>query len=417
MLRLPLRARKSGLVSGIAMAMALAGGAVVATAVTPTEAHAQEYSKQFKEVYGKTAEHVTAETPDWNAAKAMLPALAAAAKNADEIFAAGQMHLQVGNAISDTGLQRQGLKMSLESGKVPPEKLGTFNWYAGQLAFQAEDWAVARDYMTAAGAAGYAEGDPNPIILQTYMRADDIPGALGFIRTYSASQVEAGGMPNENMLQLGLKAAYESDMSQDVIDFGTMLVTHYPTEQNWIYATQTIAAVGQFEPQAQLDLLRLQREAASLQQPLEYYEYAEAAGYQTMGAEVVSVIDEGVAAGHISTGDTIYTEAYPEAKRRAAMDRKEAPGLVAEARAASTGQLAQGTGDAFFSYGAYAEAEDMYSTALEKGVKDRQMVTTRVGIAQARQGKLAEARETFASVGGPREPIAKLWIAYIDSQM
>lgn len=417
MLRLPLRARKSGLVSGIAMAMALAGGAVVATAVTPTEAHAQDYSKKFREVYGQAAEHATADTPDWNAAKALVPQLVAAAENADEKYAAGQIILQVGNGLEDPSLQRQGLQMSIASGKVPAEQLGLFNWYAGNLAFQEEDYADARKYLEGAVAAGYRDNDPTTLIADTYMQEGDYEGGLNYLKGAVTAQMEAGGPVNEGLLLLGLKTAYENEMPEQALDFSTMLVANNPSQQNWLYATQTVNATYTFEPQAQLDLLRLQRETGSLKERYEYYEYAETAGVQKMGSEVAELIDEGIAAGVLDTGDSLYADGYAEAKRRGAMDREETPGLVSEARAESNGTLAMGVGDAFFSYGAYAEAEDMYSTALEKGVQNPMMVTTRIGIAQSRQGKLAEARETFAGITGPREPIARLWIAWIDSKM
>lgn len=417
MLRLPLRARKSGFVSGLAMAMSLAGGAVIATAVTPAEAHAQDYSKKFREEYGKAAEAANAETPDWNAAKAIIPGLLAAAENADEKYAAGQFILQVGNGLSDPSMQRQGLELSIESGKVPAERLGQFYWFAGNLAFQDEDYAVARSHLEGAVAAGYTQDDPTMLIAETYLRGDDIPGGLAFLKGAATAQMEAGGPVNEKLLLLGLKTAYESELTTDALDFATMLVRNNPTQQNWLFATQTVNATYDFEPQAQLDLLRLQRETGSLKERYEYYEYAETAGVQKMGTEVAELIDEGIAAGVLTTSDSLYADGYAEAKRRGAMDRQETPGLVGEARSAGNGKLASGLGDAFFSYGAYAEAEDMYRVALEKGVDNPMMLTTRIGIAQLRQGNLAEARETFAGITGPREPIARLWTAWIESKM
>jgi hypothetical protein len=40
----------------------------------------------------------------------------------------------------------------------------------------------------------------------------------------------------------------------------------------------------------------------------------------------------------------------------------------------------------------------------------------RIGVSQARQGKLAEARASFHAVTGKRANIAALWLAWIDTQ-
>ena len=58
----------------------------------------------------------------------------------------------------------------------------------------------------------------------------------------------------------------------------------------------------------------------------------------------------------------------------------------------------------------------MFQLALTKGGIDRDAVLTRLGIAQARAGKYAEAKATFAQVAGTRASIAQLWTAYVDSK-
>ena len=58
------------------------------------------------------------------------------------------------------------------------------------------------------------------------------------------------------------------------------------------------------------------------------------------------------------------------------------------------------------------DAEQFYTLALAKPGVDTGRVLTRLGIAQADQGKYAEAQATFAKVQGPRQPIAQLWALY-----
>ena len=58
----------------------------------------------------------------------------------------------------------------------------------------------------------------------------------------------------------------------------------------------------------------------------------------------------------------------------------------------------------------------MFALALQKGGIDRDQTLTRLGIAQVRQGKNAEAKSTFAQVSGTRAAVAGLWSAYADSR-
>ena len=70
-------------------------------------------------------------------------------------------------------------------------------------------------------------------------------------------------------------------------------------------------------------------------------------------------------------------------------------------------------GDAFISYDDPAKAEAFYQIAMTKPGVDMGRVLTRLGIAQADQGKYADAQATFAKVEGVRKPIAQLWLIYV----
>ncbi|MBC7158750.1 MAG: hypothetical protein H5U21_01715, partial [Porphyrobacter sp.] len=58
----------------------------------------------------------------------------------------------------------------------------------------------------------------------------------------------------------------------------------------------------------------------------------------------------------------------------------------------------------------------MFALALEKGGVDRDRNLTRLGIAQAKQGKMAEAKASFEQVSGVRAPVARMWALYADTK-
>ena len=124
----------------------------------------------------------------------------------------------------------------------------------------------------------------------------------------------------------------------------------------------------------------------------------------------------GLQAGVFNTSEEYYGEIKRIVDQRAPEDRRDAPGLATEARSAANGAAAQNAGDVFLSLGSWAEAEEMYAMALQKGVPDRDRALTRLGIAQAQQGKKAEAKATFGQVGGARVPVARMWTAFVESR-
>ena len=65
-------------------------------------------------------------------------------------------------------------------------------------------------------------------------------------------------------------------------------------------------------------------------------------------------------------------------------------------------------GDAYYGYGQYAEAAELYRAALQKGGEDPDLVNIRLGAALALAGQRAEAETAFRAVtGGPRAELAQ----------
>ena len=416
-------ARKGGLGTRLALAAALAGGMLLGSTALSAPAYAQGKkdskpgnTKAFAEAYEPVAALANAEGADYASAKAQLPAVMAAVGNEADRYMAGQLTLVLGNKLSDKTLQRQGLEAMLASGQVPAEQVGQFQFFVGNLAFEAKDWAAARAALQAAADAGYTETDPQGLIVETYFAGGQQAEGLRYLSDLVKARQAAGQQVPDNWLLRGLKVAYEGNLTQQANDYSALLVANNPTPQNWTNALQVVNALNQLDTQAQLDLLRLMRETGAMKQRREFVDYVEAADARRLANEVLAVLDEGVKAGVFTPTDTYYTEVKALADGRAAADRKEAPTLVGEARSASTGVTAQGVADTFFSFGSYTEAADMYQVALEKGVKDREMILTRLGIAQAQAGEREKARATLQQIAGPRATVAKMWLAYLDTQ-
>jgi hypothetical protein len=96
-----------------------------------------------------------------------------------------------------------------------------------------------------------------------------------------------------------------------------------------------------------------------------------------------------------------------------AEDRTALPVLERDANA-PTAQLRTvlAAGEAFLSHSEYAKAAVFYQKALGMPGADRNLLQTRLGIAQIGLGQSDAARETLGKVEGPRALVAQMWAAY-----
>lgn len=409
-----------GLVASFAMAVALAGGAVATSAVIAPAAYAQDYSSEFRTAYQPVQTQLGSEMPDWQAIRAQLPAVEAAATTPDDLNAAGSIYIQAGGELQEPALQRRGLEMRLQSGKVDPAMVGQFQFFVASLAFNADDYPAARTAIEAALAAGYVDenedprDDPEYIYMQTYFNEENFPAALDYMVGVADARLAAGQTIPEQWLLVSLQEAYQNELVPQATDIAATLIRSYPSTRNWTSSLQVLGALNEFSSGAQLDLLRLQRLVGALDQRAEYIQYAENADPRIMANEVLDVLAEGIEAGIFSASDDYYSEVHPIAQSRAAEDRNSIEEYIADGEAGDQ-RLALSTGDVLYSLDDFARAERFYQMALDKGA-DRDTALTRIGITQVRQGNLAAAQETFAQVSGERAPIAKMWAVYAAQQ-
>lgn len=425
MLRMSLSVRRD-LASRFGMAVALACGVATSAVLIASPAQAQrqqrqqapraDYSEAFAKVYQPVADVVNAETGDLAAAKAQIPGIVAAISTADDRFAAGNVALLLGNRLNDPALQRQGLELMIASGKADPAQLGQFQYFIGSLAYNARDFGAARTALQAALAAGYGGDDVEGLIAESYFQQGQAAPGLDYLKALVETRAAAGNPAPEAWILRGLKVAYDNRLGDKATEWSSLLVSRSPTEQNWLQALQVVNATNSLDGQVQLDLLRLMALTNALSDRSEFISYIEAADPRIMANEVGRVLDDGIRKGVFSQGDEYYQDVKRVVDERAPEDRADAPGLAARARTSSQARDAQNAGDVFLSLGAYAEAEEMFVLAIEKGPTDRDQILTRLGIAQVQQGKVEEAKATFGQVSGVRAPVARMWTVYAESR-
>ena len=411
--------RRAG--SNLALAIALATGAAIGVAGYAEPAYAKkkekaakaDYSKAFVEAYQPLANKVNAEGADVAALSGEVKGLVGLAETDDDRFAAAQLMYSAGAKSKNLEMQREGMEMMLASGKVAPEQLGTYNFVAGQLAFNMKDYATARQRIMTAMENGYTSNDPQILIAETYFNEDKNAEGLSYLDQAINGRKAAGAEIPENWLKRGLTVSYRNSLVPQSRQYVAWLVSLYPSKDAWGDAVAIERTSVAYDDQSQLDLLRLARRVDGLRSERDYVDYLSAADARRLPGEVDAVVKEGIAAGILNTSDVFVSEAKSTSAGRIAADRADLPSLERDARKPDSSAItAAAAGDVFLSYNEDAKAEEMYKIALTKPGVDTQRVLTRLGITQVDQGKYAEAMETLAKVEGSRKPIADLWMLY-----
>lgn len=423
--------------SSLALAIALAtGGAVVTTAVFPTEASAQRrdrdndndeaendgggYSDEFRAAYVPLDELLKTEGADTSGIRPQLDALGALISSNDEKFAGGNLIFNGAIQLGDQTLQLQGMQTMISSGLVPAENVGRFNFIAYQLANGLGDQRTARTHLQAAIDNNFttetiSASNLRVAMMESFFAGQEYSAGFEYLKDAIQAQKSQGLAVDEAWYRRGLTVSYENEITPTVYEIATMWLSDYPSEANWRDAINIARNLNDFEPGELLDLFRLSRKAGALSDASDYDYYIEVADPRRLPNEVKQVIEEGQASGVLLESNLFVTEALGIANNRIDSDRADLPALERDASASGAGLRTVGAaGDAFLSYGEYAKAARFYERSLTMPGVEINEELTRLAIAQIGVGDYAGARNSLSRVTGRRAPIATLWSTFAD---
>jgi hypothetical protein len=410
-------APKGGNSQAFAKAAAELDKALAAAPNTPAIKAASDQARAARQAKNDQAASAAAAQVDaaLGGAKAKLDAAAAVATTPMDKLKLGDMTRIYGGLIDDPALQYQGLVLMLDSGQLQPTMVGQVQFIAGVTAYQKADYAGAVKYLEMAKASNYndAQGLRDQVLADAYKRTGNTAGALSVAQGELAAAKASGAKPSETAIRTALQAAYDGKQTDAAADLSAQLVKHYPSARSWESAIGVVSALGGYQGQDLLDLMRLMARTNSFRDARDYRTFITIADPRRQPGEVQKVMESGISSGKLPANDSVVTQAQAMVKGRIASDRASLPKLERDARAPNAPVASVvGTADAFLGYGDAAKAEALYTLALTKPGVDSARVLTRLGIAQADQGKAAEAQGTFSKVQGPRKPMAQLWSAY-----
>lgn len=422
------------IVSKLALGAVLALGVTSVATMSPAQAQrnrdkpAEEAAKPrelklSKKIRVPISEAQTAITAkDTATATAKLAEADALAEGVDEKYAIGSLRLQLATANNDTAGQRAAVDAMIASGGIPPADLPKFQFYAGNFAYNANEFPRTIEMLTAAQQAGYvhvdAAGQPtqdlNLLLAEAHFKSNQVPQGLAFVERAVEAERAAGRTPPGDWYSRAISTAYEAKLGSEVSKWTRLQVQSDPNPENWRRALVIYRDSTNLDAATNLDLLRLMRSSKSLASERDYLEYAQETADRGLPGETKAVIDEGAAAGVVNKSNRAVADVYSVANTRVTADRASLGGSEKQAASAADGKIAASTGDAYLSYGDDAKAATMYQLALQKGGVDANVVNTRLGIALARSGQKDAARAAFQAVTGPRADLAAYWMLWLD---
>src|SRR3990170_3282249 len=309
----PARGRyRAGIGSALALALAAVSGALAAPALAQAPAaQAQpelKPSRNFGKVYQPVAAIANDAAGDFAGARAQLPALVAAVENEDDRYLAGNLHYSLGVKLRDRALQQQGMELMLASGKASAEANAEMNYFLGEWAYDAQQWARARQYLQAARAAGYTEGNVEGLTAESFFKEGQVQQGL----TYLESQIEqhraAGQQPPEAWLRRAQGVTYGAKDAVQAAKWSALLVSEYPTADNWRRAWLIVEELQAPDPKVKLDLFRLMALTNAMNDRAGFGRYLEAVDARIMATEAGRVLAAAKTAGALTESDPLYAQ-------------------------------------------------------------------------------------------------------------
>ncbi|MEO9600685.1 hypothetical protein [Parasphingorhabdus sp.] len=411
--------------SHFSMAVALATAGTLAITALPQEAQAAKKKKKKDESEIKISKEVrpavaaiqaAMASEDPATAKPLVEALLGQTLAPDDQFVAGQLAIQLGGTLKDTGLQEKGIIASLDSGRTGADRLPAFNFFAGNFAYGAERWADAAQRFQAAYDLGYRANNIEPLLPETFFKRNMYPQGLAkwdeILKNANASPTKAPEswyrLARDRSLASGDKVAYAT--------WAAKWAAAYPSGDSWGDAVAASRRTTQSDSIQNLEILRFMKATDALKTSRDYQEFAEEAQRKNLFGEVVAVLEEGQEKGLISSSSPLISEVLAPAKREVSADRASLPTTPSAVRGSGSSSVMMNFADVWLGYKGYDKAVAFYEAGLAKPGADLDRGNMGVGTAHAHAGDFDAAKASFAKVSGSRAPLAAMWQTWIGQQ-
>ncbi len=346
---------------------------------------------------------------------AKLAAARAAAQTPDDRYWVAALEYEAAVASNDVPARAQALEALLATGKVTPSDQANFTVELGKAYFNTNQLDRAAAALERAQTLGANTTDATLLLAETRKRQNRVPDAVALLRKSIEASTANGQKAPEQLYKHAVQMAYDAKLPA-APQIAREWVQAYPTPENWRNALRVYRQIAKVGEDDLIDVLRLHRATGSLSAEADYQQYGVWGVMKGFPGEAKAVLDEGFVAKHINRSTPAFRDIYAAVSSQAAGDRASLDASASKARASGTARQALAAGDAYYGYGEYAKAAELYRVALGKAGADASLVNLRLGMALARAGDKAGATAALNAVTGARAELAKFWLAYLGTR-
>lgn len=333
-----------------------------------------------------------------------------------EKYIAGSLRFQYAMRRNDPQAIRRSLTDILESGAAPQSQVPYLRYLAGYYSYYLGEHNDAIAQVNYARQQGYSSVESTILLADAHIKKKKTAEGLAYLDAAVTEQRASGQPVPEAWFDRAIALSYQGGKWADVAKWTQQKLTLYPSAGNWRSGIINFLAAPGLDPQAQLDLYRLQSATGAIASERDVQAYASLAARSGFEAEAMSVIEAARANGKLTVAEPVSAALLKSISVKAKKDIAALPAQVKKGAAAKDGTVAAAAGDAYFSLSQFPQAVEQYRLALSKGGVDAARVNSRLGVALARSGDLPGAKAALASTTGNWATVANFWTVWVDGQ-
>ena len=340
-----------------------------------------------------------------------------------EDYVINRMKISLGSATNNNAMLLPALEGVINSGRLKGAEQADFIQAVANTHYNAKDYAKAIEWFKRYQKESPTPEKVTPSLIRSYYLSGDYATAKTEMLPLVQAMEKAGKTPSEEDLRLLASAANKAKDDAGYLVGLEKLVAYYPNDDFWTdLLNRGVARQKGFDAQTNMvNVYRLEFAAVKNMAPEEYVDLAELALRDGFPTEAKKVMDAGFANGVLGKGANAktHTALRDKAAKGAADDAKNIAAGEASAAKAKTGAGLVNLGWAYATMDQADKGIGFIQQGIAKGgLKNPEEAKLRLGMAQARAGKTADAIKTFETVkgGGGAGDLAKYWIVLLNQQ-
>ncbi len=343
---------------------------------------------------------------------AKLAAAQAKAKTADDKYVIAQLQLRVAVDANDTAAMGSAIEAIIASGVLPAADTNALYISLGKLQYGAKTFDRAATSFERVLILDPNSVDAMVMLAETRNSQGRTADGVALLQKAISLRVAAGQKPEENWYKRAVALSFNANLASAPA-LARDWAAAYPSPKNWRDAIRIYQNISKLDDSALLDSMRLAQATGALAGENDYFRFANTLVNKGFPGEAKLALEQGFAAKSIDKATPTFALLYAAASTKSQGDHASLGAAGKTALAAPVAKQAMLIGDAYYGYGDYTQAADLYRAALTKTGADKDLVNLRLGMALARSGDKAGATAALNAAGGAQADVAKLWLAFL----